>query len=175
MKVLICGAGQVGANIARYLASEDADITVIDQSPELVQKIVDSLDVTGLVGFASHPDILEQAGARDAELVIAVMTQAGLDSLLNSQVTFGVDANLAVVGAGLGVEARTGLALDADMYAFARNRGLFAGGTFEGSGVRLNEPATRAYYGAGATSQDVINGGFTNPGADSLRVALAGG
>ena len=72
MKVIICGAGQVGANIARYLASEDADITVIDQSPELVQKIVDSLDVTGLVGFASHPDILEKAGARDADMVIAV-------------------------------------------------------------------------------------------------------
>ena len=72
MKVIICGAGQVGANIARYLASEDADITVIDQSPELIQKIVDSLDVTGLVGFASHPDILERAGAPDADMVIAV-------------------------------------------------------------------------------------------------------
>ncbi len=72
MKVIICGAGQVGANIARYLADEDTDITVIDQSPELVQKIVDSLDVTGLVGFASHPDILERAGARDAEMIIAV-------------------------------------------------------------------------------------------------------
>ena len=72
MKVIICGAGQVGANIARYLADEDTDITVIDQSPELVQKIVDSLDVTGLVGFASHPDILEKAGAYDAELIIAV-------------------------------------------------------------------------------------------------------
>jgi len=72
MKVIICGAGQVGFNIARYLAGEDADITVIDQSPELIQKIADSFDVTGLVGFASHPDILEQAGARDADMVIAV-------------------------------------------------------------------------------------------------------
>ncbi|MCG8356983.1 MAG: Trk system potassium transporter TrkA [Kiloniellales bacterium] len=72
MKVIICGAGQVGFNIARYLASENADITVIDQSPELIQKIVDSFDVTGLVGFASHPDVLERAGARDADMVIAV-------------------------------------------------------------------------------------------------------
>ena len=72
MQVIICGAGQVGFNIARYLASEDANITIIDQSPELIRKIVDSLDVKGLVGFASHPDVLEQAGARDADMVIAV-------------------------------------------------------------------------------------------------------
>lgn len=72
MKVLICGAGQVGFNIARYLAGENADVTVVDQSRELIEKITDSLDVKGLVGFASHPDVLEAAGARDAEMVIAV-------------------------------------------------------------------------------------------------------
>jgi trk system potassium uptake protein TrkA len=72
MQVIICGAGQVGFNIARYLASEDADITVIDRSPELVHKIADLLDVKGLVGFASHPDVLERAGAADADMVIAV-------------------------------------------------------------------------------------------------------
>ncbi len=72
MQVIICGAGQVGFNIARYLSSEDADITVIDQSRELVDKVMQSLDVKGLVGFASHPDILEQAGASDADMIIAV-------------------------------------------------------------------------------------------------------
>ena len=72
MKVIICGAGQVGFNIARYLASEGADITLIDQSEALVTKIADSLDVQGIVGFASHPDILERAGAPDADMVIAV-------------------------------------------------------------------------------------------------------
>ena len=72
MQVIICGAGQVGFNIARYLSGEDADITIIDQSPELISKISESLDVKGLVGFASHPDVLERAGAADADLVIAV-------------------------------------------------------------------------------------------------------
>ena len=72
MKVLICGAGQVGFNIARYLASENADITVVDQSEELIEKIKDSLDVQGMVGFASHPDVLEAAGAEDVDMVIAV-------------------------------------------------------------------------------------------------------
>ena len=72
MKVIVCGAGQVGFNIARYLAGENADVTVIDRSQELIQKITDSLDVKGLVGFASHPDVLERAGAADADMVVAV-------------------------------------------------------------------------------------------------------
>ncbi len=72
MKVIVCGAGQVGFHIARYLASEANDVTVIDVEPGLVDKISDTLDVQGVVGFASHPDVLERAGARDADLVIAV-------------------------------------------------------------------------------------------------------
>ena len=65
MKVIICGAGQVGFNIARYLASEDNDVTVIDISRELIEKLSDTLDVQGLVGYASHPEVLERAGAAD--------------------------------------------------------------------------------------------------------------
>ena len=72
MKVIICGAGQVGSNIARYLASEGNNVTVIDQSPELIQRIHDTLDVQAMVGHASHPDVLEAAGASEADLVIAV-------------------------------------------------------------------------------------------------------
>lgn len=72
MKVIVCGAGQVGFHIARYLASEGNDVTIIDVEPSLVEKISDTLDVQGVVGFASHPDVLDRAGARDADLVIAV-------------------------------------------------------------------------------------------------------
>jgi trk system potassium uptake protein TrkA len=72
MKVIVCGAGQVGYNIARHLAGEGNDVTVIDQRPELISKISDTLDVKGLVGFASHPNMLESAGAADSDMVIAV-------------------------------------------------------------------------------------------------------
>jgi trk system potassium uptake protein len=72
MKVIVCGAGQVGFNIARYLAAEGNDVTVIDVEPALVERISETLDVQGIVGFASHPDVMERAGARDADLVIAV-------------------------------------------------------------------------------------------------------
>lgn len=72
MKVLVAGAGQVGFNIARYLCATGYDVTIIDQRPELVQKIGDSLDIQAMVGFASHPGVLEEAGAADADMLIAV-------------------------------------------------------------------------------------------------------
>lgn len=72
MKIIICGAGMVGANIARQLAREGNDVTVIDRTPELIQRISDSVDVKGLVGMASYPDTLERAGANDCDMLIAV-------------------------------------------------------------------------------------------------------
>jgi trk system potassium uptake protein len=72
MKVIVCGAGQVGFSIAHHLALENNDVIVIDQSPELVRQIGDTLDVQGIVGHAARPDIQEQAGAGDADIIIAV-------------------------------------------------------------------------------------------------------
>lgn len=72
MKVIICGAGQVGFHIAAYLAGEQNDVTVIDQSAELIGRVNESLDVQAFVGNASQPDVLENAGAADADMIIAV-------------------------------------------------------------------------------------------------------
>lgn len=71
MKIIICGAGQVGWQIARHLSSERNDITLIDNNPDLVRRATDTLDVQGITGFASYPDVLERAGAADADMVIA--------------------------------------------------------------------------------------------------------
>lgn len=72
MKVVICGAGQVGTTIARHLATEGINVTVIDLDPEQVRLVDESYDVRGLVGHGSHPATLQQAGARDADMLIAV-------------------------------------------------------------------------------------------------------
>jgi len=72
MKIVICGAGLVGSAIARHLSEEQNDVTVIDASAENIQRITDHHDVHGVVGVASHPDRLAEAGVRDAELLIAV-------------------------------------------------------------------------------------------------------
>ncbi|GAB4301805.1 MAG: Trk system potassium transporter TrkA [Roseovarius sp.] len=71
MKVIICGAGQVGWQIARHLSGEKNDVTVVDNNADLVRRAAETLDVQGIAGFASYPDVLERAGARDADMIIA--------------------------------------------------------------------------------------------------------
>ncbi len=72
MKILICGAGQVGYGIAERLAAEQNDVAVIDSSPELIANIQDKLDVRGYVGHGAHPDVLDRAGAKNADMIIGV-------------------------------------------------------------------------------------------------------
>jgi trk system potassium uptake protein TrkA len=72
LRVIICGAGQVGYGIAERLSAEQNDVSVIDTSSELIRGIRDSLDVRGFVGHGSHPDVLEAAGAQQADMLIAV-------------------------------------------------------------------------------------------------------
>lgn len=71
MKVIICGAGQVGWQIARHLSGENNAVTVVDNNPDLVARATETLDVQGITGNASYPDILDAAGARDADMIIA--------------------------------------------------------------------------------------------------------
>ena len=72
MKVIICGAGEVGKTLAQHLLKEDNDITIIDQSEENLKEIKEHLDVNTYVGFGSQPTILDKAGAKNAEMLIAV-------------------------------------------------------------------------------------------------------
>lgn len=72
MRIIICGAGQVGYSIASYLSNEDSDITVIDNNADVVARINDELDVNGIVGHASNPETLSEAGAADADILLAV-------------------------------------------------------------------------------------------------------
>ncbi|MEM1299693.1 MAG: Trk system potassium transporter TrkA [Pseudomonadota bacterium] len=71
MKLVVCGAGQVGYQIARHLSDEGNAVTVIDTNAALVRQVTDALDVSGVVGFASHPDVLSRAGAEDCDMLIA--------------------------------------------------------------------------------------------------------
>ena len=72
MKIIILGAGQVGSSVAGNLASEANDITVIDENGMVLKDLQDRLDLRTVRGHASHPDVLRQAGADDADMIIAV-------------------------------------------------------------------------------------------------------
>jgi trk system potassium uptake protein TrkA len=72
MKIIILGAGQVGGSLAEHLANEANDITVIDTNTARLRELQDRLDLRTLEGKASYPSVLEQAGAQDADMLIAV-------------------------------------------------------------------------------------------------------
>lgn len=71
MKILILGAGRVGSSVAASLVSERNDITVIDTDPAQLRQLQDKLDLRTVAGNGTHPPILEQAGAEDADMLIA--------------------------------------------------------------------------------------------------------
>ncbi|MDJ1015604.1 MAG: Trk system potassium transporter TrkA [Paracoccaceae bacterium] len=91
MKVIICGAGQVGWQIARHLSGERNDVTVVDNNADLVRRATDTLDVQGIAGHASYPDILDRAGAGDADMVIAA-THSDEVNMVTCQVAHSVFA-----------------------------------------------------------------------------------
>ncbi len=72
MKIIVCGAGSVGQSIVSYLVKGNNDIVVIDHNQRRLDEISKEYDVLPVLGEASHPDILERAGARDADLILAV-------------------------------------------------------------------------------------------------------
>ena len=72
MNIIICGAGKVGFSISKQLSAQGHSVTVIDQSSEDIKKINDTQDVKGIVGRASLPTVLENAGAEKADMIIAV-------------------------------------------------------------------------------------------------------
>ncbi len=85
MKIIVCGAGQVGFSISRQLAMENNDVTVVDVSADLIRRINDNLDAQGVIGHASRPDVLDRAGATDADMLIAV-TQSDEVNMVACQV-----------------------------------------------------------------------------------------
>ena len=81
MKVIILGAGQVGASVAEGLVSEENDITVVDMDGPRLAKLQDRLDLRTVCGNAATPSVLREAGAQDADMVIAV-TQSDQSNLV---------------------------------------------------------------------------------------------
>ena len=87
MKIIILGAGQVGSSVAGSLAGEANDITVVDTREDVLQELRDRIDLHTVTGHASHPNVLEQAGAADANMVIAV-TDSDETNMVACQVAY---------------------------------------------------------------------------------------
>ncbi len=73
MKILILGAGQVGSTAAYHLSREEAnEVTVVDMRPDVLRELQDRLDIRTVVGHAAYPEVLERAGANDADIIVAL-------------------------------------------------------------------------------------------------------
>jgi len=88
MKILILGAGQVGRTAADSLSREEAnEVTVVDTNEDLLRELQDRLDVRTVGGNAAHPDVLEAAGAGEAEIIVA-LTSSDEVNMIACEVAF---------------------------------------------------------------------------------------
>ena len=88
MKILILGAGQVGSSAAYHLSREEAnEVTVVDMSAEVLRELQDRLDIRTVVGHAAYPDVLDRAGANDADIIVA-LTDADETNMVACQVAY---------------------------------------------------------------------------------------
>ncbi len=119
----------------------------------------------GSIGF--------QAGIQDAQVMLFIMNDRGLQAVMDSQFKLGADASATFIDLGGGVEGATTAALRADIVGFTRARGLFAGISLGGSLMSTKSDWNQAYYGrALAAQQVVVQMEASNPAADTLREVL---
>jgi lipid-binding SYLF domain-containing protein len=114
-----------------------------------------------------------QFGIEDNQLLMLIMTERGLNALLDSQIKLGANAGIAIATLGAGVQGSTTAAVGADIVAYAASRGLFGGVALEGSVMSNQSGWDGSYYGQPLAARQLVmqmQGG--NPGADPLRDVL---
>ena len=114
-----------------------------------------------------------QFGIADNQLLMLIMTEKGLNAVLDSQIKLGANAGIAIATIGAGIQGSTTTAIGPDIVAFAASRGLFGGVALEGSLMSSDSHANQSYYGQPlATRQLVMQMQGSNPGADPIRDLL---
>lgn len=97
-----------------------------------------------------------QIGAESAEVVLFFMTDRGTRSLLDSKFTLGAKAGVAAGPVGRTAEADTDLKLDAEIYSYARSKGLFAGISLEGARLAPDDKSSQSYYGEPVSARALL-------------------
>ncbi len=111
-----------------------------------------------------------QAGAKVSEITFIILTEKGLQSILEHKFKVGAEAGVTLVAVGAGFEGATTGAGGADIVAFANSAGLFAGISLEGSYIDADNDWNALYYGQGATGRAVVvDRRYSNPGAEPMR------
>lgn len=114
-----------------------------------------------------------QIGLQDAQLMFFILTDKGLNAVLDNQVKLGGDISIALVTVGGGMGGATTTAAGADVVAYARTRGLYAGITLDGAVMSPYHEGNQAYYGRPVAVRDIVLSMTAyNQGADPLRAVL---
>jgi lipid-binding SYLF domain-containing protein len=115
-----------------------------------------------------------QAGIQDAQSVMMILTEKGLNAVLDDQFKIGAGASVAFAAWGAGVQGSTTTAFGGDIVAFTQTRGLFGGISLEGSMMGSQTDDNAAYYGQRYSSRQIVMDMQVrgNPGADPLRELL---
>ena len=82
MKIIVCGAGQIGKSAVNYLVKGNNDIIVIDDNQRNLDEVSKEFDVLPVLGKPSHPDILERAGAQDCDMILALTEQDEVNMII---------------------------------------------------------------------------------------------
>ena len=97
-----------------------------------------------------------QIGAQSTDVILVFKTHKGVDNIANGKLTLGADASIAAGPVGRQASAATDIAFQAEVVSYSRNRGLFAGVSFEGAGVTMDRQANVSYYGDTSMSPERI-------------------
>jgi SH3 domain-containing YSC84-like protein 1 len=117
-----------------------------------------------------------QIGAEQVDLVLLVMNQGGAEKLLQDKVSLGTDASLAAGPVGRSANAATDAQVHAELLAYSRSQGLFAGIDLSGGVLRPDTEADARAYGSGVTATEVVEGArhvSVPPAAQSFVRALS--
>jgi lipid-binding SYLF domain-containing protein len=119
----------------------------------------------GSIGF--------QIGAGETDVVFIVMNERGMNKLMQDKFTVGGDASVMAGPVGRSAQAQTDAMMHAEILAYSRSRGVFAGIALDGATMRPDKDDNRALYGSNATAQEILHGRVQPPaGADQLYSEL---
>ena len=124
------------------------------------------VSVRGADGTWSNPSYISltggsigfQAGVQSTDVVLVFRTQRGVDSIVHGKFTLGADAAVAAGPVGRSAQASTDAQLKAEIYAYSRSRGLFAGVALDGAVLSIDDEANQAVYGSPTTPRMVFEG-----------------
>jgi lipid-binding SYLF domain-containing protein len=119
----------------------------------------------GSVGF--------QIGGESTDLILLVMNRHGMDKLMGDKITLGADASVAAGPVGRTAAAQTNIRMDAEILAWSRSKGAFAGLALKGGSLRPDKSDNRELWGHDITNREILSGTAKAPaGADSLAMAI---